>query len=56
MGREKTNRKLYFIADWMSKCSSACMALCEPHPGHFKFVSRRNGHLGNRWLFSGLYE
>ena len=31
------------------------MARCDPHPGHFRPVSTRKGHLGNHALLAGSY-
>lgn len=53
-GNVSINNALKCNALITSKCSKQCMALCEPHPGHFNPVRTRKGHFGNRILSAGL--
>lgn len=45
--------RLWLHAAVMSRCSRSWMALCEPQPGHFMFVTYQNGHFGNSGLAVG---
>ena len=45
--------RLWLHAAVMSRCSRSWMALCEPQPGHFIFVTYQNGHFGNSGLAVG---
>lgn len=45
--------RLWLHATVMSRCSRSWMALCEPQPGHFMFVTYQNGHFGNSGLAVG---
>ena len=40
IGNENINNALYLNAASKSKCKRECIALCEPHPGHFNPVSQ----------------
>ena len=53
-GMATTARKLYLMASGSLKLSRLCIALWEPHPGHFNPVRCRKGHLGNQLLSAGL--
>ena len=45
--------RLWLHAAVMSRCSRSWMALCEPQPRHFMFVTYQNGHFGNSGLAVG---
>lgn len=45
--------RLWLYAAVMSRCRRSWMALCEPQPGHFMFVTYQNGHFGNSGLAVG---
>lgn len=45
--------RLWLHAAVMLRCSRSWMALCEPQPGHFMFVTYQNGHFGNIGLAVG---
>ncbi len=49
-----TARALYLTASIILRFSRLCIALWEPHPGHFRPVRCRKGHLGNQLLSAGL--
>lgn len=48
MGRSMKRRALWCHAVGMSAWSSACMALCVPHPGHCSPVRVWKGHRGKK--------
>ena len=53
-GMAATARALYLTASIILRFSRLCIALWEPHPGHFSPVRCRKGHLGNQLLSAGL--